>query len=387
MRCRTLIAAIVLAWIGIHGAPAAASETTITYQGSLTNDGAPAQGTHAMVFELFTSSVGGSALGTQSAAVEVTNGVFHVELDFGAIPWSLNNDRWLEITVEGFTLTPRQLVTRSPYALATRGIYVSNDGKVGIGRNLASEMLTITDANANILLDNDGSNFGPELILRNRAIDFTTTHGSVVFDNGSELASITYINPVLGPRGLAFSGPSSTHMKILDDGRVGIGSVDPQANLHIDGTHSPHIGFDHGRARAGDGLDPVELSSLHTGIAGRANNGLRRDIWFMDQGLGLFTRNSDDSPYPSNGVFINDTGDVGIGTIEPADKLHVVGDALIDGTAQVDVLHIVGADLAERFPTTGRGRSNPGRCWRSTRPTPAPCASRRHPAARSSRGS
>jgi hypothetical protein len=59
-------------------------------------------------------------------------------------------------------------------------------------------------------------------------------------------------------------------------------------------------------------------------------------------------------------VFINDTGDVGIGTIEPADKLHVVGDALIDGTAQVDVLHIVGADLAERFPTTGRRAIEPG---------------------------
>jgi hypothetical protein len=262
MRCRTLIAAIVLAWTGIHGAPAAASETTITYQGSLTNDGAPAQGTHAMVFELFTSSVGGSALGTQSAAVEVTNGVFHVELDFGAIPWSLNNDRWLEITVEGFTLTPRQLVTRSPYALATRGIYVSNDGKVGIGRNLASEMLTITDANANILLDNDGSNFGPELILRNRAIDFTTTHGSVVFDNGSELASITYINPVIGPRGLAFSGPSSTHMKILDDGRVGIGSVDPQANLHIDGSLSSHIGLIMDAPGRRRGRSTFELSPL-----------------------------------------------------------------------------------------------------------------------------
>ncbi|USN98100.1 MAG: hypothetical protein H6810_07875 [Phycisphaeraceae bacterium] len=359
MRPRTSITVLVLVsmWIGV--APLFASGTAFTYQGVLTNGGTPAGGDHAMTFGLYSAASGGTLLGTQTAAVPVVDGVFSVELDFGAASWN-NSDRWIEITVEGFTLGPRQLVTRSPYAITTRGINVSDDGKVGIGTSSPDEKLTVSGTNANIMLRSGPfDSFGPQLIFRNTVVDSQTVHGTLVFDDGSPLASISYMKPSFAPDGLAFTGASGMQMKIVDDGRVGIASLDPQALLHIDGSASSFIGFHMQAPGAATGSITMSSPRSHTAIAANANNGYRRDIWFMDEGLGLFTRASTESPYPANGLFINDSGDVGIGTIEPVEKLHVVGDALIDGTAQVDILQIVGADLAERFPTSD-GEIEPG---------------------------
>ena len=212
------------------------SDTTLTYQGELRQNGTPAVGEFDFRFSLWTAADAGSQVGpTQTLDNhQVTEGRFSAELDFGPDAFD-NSARWLQIVVEGQTLSPRTPISRSPYAIQTRGIYVDPGGRVGLGGTLTPEMLTIRDEDANILLLSQGNDFGPKLTMRNTASGTTTVHGNVVFDDGGQVAAIGYVKPFIGPDGLQFSGASDVHMKITDTGRVGIGTLDPLADLHLAG--------------------------------------------------------------------------------------------------------------------------------------------------------
>src|SRR5918997_6213102 len=72
---------------------ALAQNSTFTYQGRLTDGGAPANGTYELEFKLFDAASGGTQQPqpspvtiqfTGAQAVAVTGGVFTVQLDFGA---------------------------------------------------------------------------------------------------------------------------------------------------------------------------------------------------------------------------------------------------------------------------------------------------------------
>jgi hypothetical protein len=100
-----------------------AQGTEFTYQGSLNSNGVPASGVYDLSFALFDAPTGGTQQGLvlNYATTIVSNGLFTVTLDFDdQFPGAY---RWLEIGVRSngassFTvLTPRQLLTRSPYAV------------------------------------------------------------------------------------------------------------------------------------------------------------------------------------------------------------------------------------------------------------------------------
>jgi hypothetical protein len=101
-----------------------AQGTAFTYQGSLHNNGAPANGLFDLTFSVFGASSGGSAIAgpMTNAATGVTNGLFTVTLDFGSAPFG-GDSRWLEIGVRAnggaafATLSPRQELTPTPYAI------------------------------------------------------------------------------------------------------------------------------------------------------------------------------------------------------------------------------------------------------------------------------
>ncbi|MEE4331659.1 MAG: hypothetical protein V2J10_12385, partial [Wenzhouxiangella sp.] len=61
------------------------AETSFTYQGRLGNAGTPAEGQHDFVFRLFDAEANGVQIGSDLAlgAVELSEGVFSVQLDFG----------------------------------------------------------------------------------------------------------------------------------------------------------------------------------------------------------------------------------------------------------------------------------------------------------------
>lgn len=103
---------------------AQAQTTSFTYQGKLVDNAVAANGTYQMQFILFDAPVGGNQVGQifTTSNVQVVDGIFTVDMDFGANALSGAN-RYIQIAVFSPTansfvaLNPRQLMTSAPYAI------------------------------------------------------------------------------------------------------------------------------------------------------------------------------------------------------------------------------------------------------------------------------
>jgi hypothetical protein len=121
--CR--IIAIAGIWLACAGAVSAQS-TTFTYQGRLNDTNGPVNGTYEFQFALYDAVSAGNLIAGPLTVlpVTVTNGLFTVNLDFGAASFNGAN-RWLDICVGPFPLntnvhvylSPRLRVNSTPYSI------------------------------------------------------------------------------------------------------------------------------------------------------------------------------------------------------------------------------------------------------------------------------
>ena len=108
--------------------PAFGQGTAFTYQGRLTVSTNEANGSYDFTFKLFNAASGGSQTGgtITYTAVGVTNGLFVVPLDFGAVYDT--TPYWLELAVRTngaasfTTVAPRQELTPTPYAITAENV-------------------------------------------------------------------------------------------------------------------------------------------------------------------------------------------------------------------------------------------------------------------------
>jgi len=234
-----------------------------TYQGFLKQNGQPVNGTTSLTFRLYDAPTGGTQIGSAiTQTVNVQNGLFTVELNFGTV-WTGGN-RYLEIQVGSTTLSPRVKITPAPYAAFAQRPWQSvgsnifyNDGNVGIGTSSPAARLSLGGGDANTKLaiwqgntasDVMGLGVGPaqfRLHLHNSTNRFSFLNAP----NGSEILTIQgngdillaydrgiyWLDRLVGYNDLRLFGDSEggPDLYIAYNGNVGIATTNPQARLHV----------------------------------------------------------------------------------------------------------------------------------------------------------
>lgn len=342
------IVAVCLAVITVGGAQSALGQTPLgtafTYQGQLTNADNPATGLHDMRFQLFTAASGGTQVGATVCldAVNVTDGMFTVSLDFGQ--QFDGNQRFLQVSVRADStpancasgtytaLTPRQPLTAAPYALKVPGVdgnslnaadgspvdalFVDNNGRVGIGTLAPTHSVHIANAQPTLALQDTDSTTQQVGYVSYR--DSGNVERAWVGYGSAGDPDFSIINARAG---------GDIVLNAFGGGKVGIGTSSPAAPLHVLGAGQ----FEN----SGNQADLLWLASERSWVIRQEGTGATTALKFQSIGGG-----------GNKNFLIDTTGFVGIGTLNPQAKLDV------NGVARVQVLEIMGADIAEKFPAS-----------------------------------
>ena len=208
----------------------------INYQGMLTqsDDKTPVtNGNYPILFSIFNTSSGGSSLWTHTYNVSVTNGLFNVILGDSGAPIDLpfDEDYWLEITVEGNTLSPRTRLTSVGYAY--RALVADSALKAGPAGGGGW-----TDAGTKVYLTTSTDSVGIGTANPIAPLTIQPVSGpDIEFTGGSYNADITSDREF--KIGTSTSSPfniltANQYRLIVDaSGNVGIGTTNPTGTLDV----------------------------------------------------------------------------------------------------------------------------------------------------------
>src|SRR5678815_261772 len=157
-----ILAAVMVLALG--SAVWAQSQTHVTYQGRLTDAGVPPSGTFSFEFRIFDAPAGGGLLWSETLpSVTVTQGLFTVVLG-QVVPLDSTifngSPRWIEIVVQGTTLSPRQELSSSPGAVyaTLAGDFRGTLGGEVTGTQTATVVTNAVSTNtANAIVRRDGA--------------------------------------------------------------------------------------------------------------------------------------------------------------------------------------------------------------------------------------
>jgi hypothetical protein len=264
------------------------------------------------------------------------DGLLNAELDFGANAFD-GSARWLEIAVRSptgsgdfTTLSPRQPLTVAPYALQTRGLFVNDAGRVGIG---TTDPLADLHAAGQIAVGNGERDFRIQEVYEDdprwsNLINFGGIGIGSETGNNQQMVMFTdgfAADPIFTIAKSLNNGVDWTSsVSVLQNGNVGIGTTyltPPTARLEIGGEPTDAAGT------------LALVGSTHTYMSlypdGKAA-GRKAYLGFIDT--------------PSNDVEIkNEITDGNIRLIRSG-----------TGKTQVNVLEILGgSDIAEPFNVRG----------------------------------
>jgi len=310
-----------LAWLGllILISSSHAQTTAFTYQGKLIDNGTPATGNYDLQFKLFNLLSGGTQQGTTQTVsnVAVVNGIFTVQLDFGACDSCFNGaPRFLDISVRPtgggvFTpLLPRQPVASTPYAIKTQSLKFN-----GSYDDAAGATFTASNSFAG---DSAGLNTTPDPNPIN-----TVGKLNAFFGAGAGKANVggdsnSFFGAQAGQLNLGGSGNSFYGNQAGFNNNSGIDNtfVGRIAGYNNQSNYNTFIGV-------GADFDSTNLSGVGNTLLGaftHATSGITNGT-----AIGLNT-----TVTQSNSLVLGHNANVGIGTTAPGFKLEVI-DALNAG--------------------------------------------------------
>jgi hypothetical protein len=405
--------------------------TAFTYQGRLIDANNAADGEYDFQFKLFDANSDGNQLGADvnKPEVDVIDGYFTVELDFGIDSNLFNGDeRWLDIGVRPgdlddpnvyTTLSPRQAITPTPYAIYAGGgvgadsdwiisgndMYSGVSGNVGIGTTNPTDKLDVVGninssesykLDGNTVLANTGSrnifvgedagviNIGSDNSAVGYRALYSNTEGyanSAVGVEALHLNTEGYFNSAIGAAALNSNTTGHNNSAVgflaLVENTTGIynsaiGTESLKSNTtgndnsaigvkalysNTEGKYNSAIGSDALRSNTTGNYNTAVGARAGTQCTGNGNIFLGYRAGYDETGDNkLYIANSSDGPPLIYGDF--SAGYVGIGTTSPDAELEVAGRVKITGgsPAEGKVLTSDAAGLATwQTPAAGTG--------------------------------
>jgi len=341
MNTRRLFVAVMAAILATPAAlyAQAPQGMTFTYQGLLKEAGVALTGDADFIFHAWDADSGGNLIGSiDVSAVPVIDGLFTIELDFGA--GVFNGDaRWLEIEVEfpsgagnWTTLSPRQPVTAAPYALyalsgpgsggfwaaSADDIYNTNAGDVGIGTtNPQAQLHVSSDSSTAMRVRNTSASGGTAISASatansgyacavNAYVASPDGRGIESFNEAESGNAYAVYGENISPAGIAIYGlaedgsASSTAI-----GVYGRSNSDEGAGVYGEATHTDGTAFGvRGVATQGTGVQGENQLVGSLGALGRHYEGVYGESSLATSGIGVHGRWTGMSPgYGFGGAF------------------------------------------------------------------------------------
>jgi hypothetical protein len=248
-------------------------------------------------------STGNVGIGTTSPSekLHVNGGVLIESTNPALFFTDTNSDSDYSIKVNGGVLNVRDETND-----AAR-ISLKSNGNVGIGTTSPSKKLEVVDTSENI-----------QLVLKGA----TNANSGIRFTDGVDADSATIYYYHVDKR-LRFFVDNAEALNIISGGNVGIGTASPDHKFHVEFTNG-------------------DTSFSGGGLGNWGSDGIRIEntSGTVDTMAMLQFRNADaDIHIAGIRQGTNDSGNVGIGTTSPSEKLHILGDLKVQTNVDAGVIH------------------------------------------------
>ncbi|MEO0629743.1 MAG: tail fiber domain-containing protein, partial [Planctomycetota bacterium] len=279
---------------------------------------------------------GGNLFGETTQNIDVEDGVFSAELNFGPLSTIDPSSAWLEIAVNtgsGFETLGRQRITSAPFATNTRGLNVDASGCLSVGTDSHQDILHIAGNNARILTESTSGFFSG---IRSRVAGKEFFTGVDTFPGAANGGAGWHVFDNTGAGRL---------LALLPNGNFGVGVSIPQSRLHVNGgglfegnvgigTTSPEEALQVGSFLTNED----QFIQVSTNGGNNFRSGIRLSHFASDNGFEIFSDERGSGPrglhftdltgaITTTPMFIQaDSGNVGIGNTNPNFPMTIESD-------------------------------------------------------------